>query len=89
MMKPKQLNPQAVAAAQLQRMQKFANDQPFQKCARCGSEAFIGASMIKHLSRILTGEAQDTTIRFDVSICAECHRPWKPNDKLEEGEETQ
>jgi len=47
-------------------------DQPTLECEECGSKFFEEVVSIKKVSKLLTGEAQDTIVPFPTYRCADC-----------------
>lgn len=52
------------------------------KCQNCGSEYFQEVTMIRRMSKIATGDSQDSIIPIPVMRCADCghvNDELKPN----------
>lgn len=47
-------------------------EQPTIVCESCGSEYFKEVTMLKKVSRILTGAADDTLVPFPTYMCNSC-----------------
>jgi DNA-directed RNA polymerase subunit RPC12/RpoP len=47
-------------------------EQPTIVCEECGSLFFEEVTMIKKVSRLLTGSSQDTIVPFPTYRCADC-----------------
>lgn len=47
-------------------------DQPTVKCEKCESVWFEEVTMIKKVSKLLTGSNEDTVVPFPTYRCAEC-----------------
>ena len=53
-------------------MQIDLRDQPTVKCEECESIWFEEVTMIKKVSKLLTGSNEDTIVPFPTYRCAEC-----------------
>ena len=56
----------------LPKMQIDLRDQPTVKCEECESIWFEEVTMIKKVSKLLTGSNEDTIVPFPTYRCAEC-----------------
>lgn len=41
-------------------------------CEKCGNQAFVGGLMFRRVSRLLTGDTEDTVLKFPVLACSAC-----------------
>ncbi len=57
-----------------QRAQPSLSDTTAIECA-CGCNVFEELLMLRHLSRIVTGEKKDTVITVPILSCKKCHKP--------------
>ena len=48
-------------------------EQPTIKCEKCESMWFEEVTMIKKVSKLLTGSSEDTIVPFPTYRCADCH----------------
>jgi hypothetical protein len=48
-------------------------EQPTVKCEFCGSSYFKEVTMLKKVSKILTGSSEDTYVPFSVYMCNSCN----------------
>lgn len=56
----------------LPKMQIDLREQPTVKCEECESIWFEEVTMIKKVSKLLTGSNEDTIVPFPTYRCAEC-----------------
>lgn len=47
-------------------------EQPSVKCEKCESLWFVEVTMIKKVSKLLTGSSEDTIVPFPTYRCADC-----------------
>jgi hypothetical protein len=57
----------------LPKMKVDLREQPSVKCEKCESLFFEEVTMIKKVSKLLTGSAEDTIVPFPTYRCADCH----------------
>lgn len=57
----------------LPKMKVDLREQPSVKCEKCKSLFFEEVTMIKKVSKLLTGSAEDTIVPFPTYRCADCH----------------
>ena len=56
----------------LPKMKVDLREQPSVKCEKCESLFFEEVTMIKKVSKLLTGSAEDTIVPFPTYMCNEC-----------------
>lgn len=47
-------------------------EQPTVSCEKCGSNFFKEVTMLKKVSKILTGSSEDTIVPFPTYMCNDC-----------------
>ena len=57
----------------LPKMKVDLREQPSVKCEKCESLFFKEVTMIKKVSKLLTGSAEDTIVPFPTYRCADCN----------------
>jgi DNA-directed RNA polymerase subunit RPC12/RpoP len=57
---------------EIPKMKIDLREQPTVKCAKCESLWFEEVTMIKKVSKLLTGGTEDTIVPFPTYICADC-----------------
>ena len=72
----------------LPKMKVDLREQPSVKCEKCESLFFEEVTMIKKVSKLLTGSAEDTTVPFPIYKCDECGHINKGFNPFEDTEET-
>ena len=56
----------------LPKMKVDLREQPSVKCEKCESLFFEEVTMIKKVSKLLTGSAEDTIVPFPTYVCNKC-----------------
>ena len=72
----------------LQRPKINLRDCPTIKCESCGSIYFREVIYLKKVSKIMTGDSEDTTVPFPIYKCDECGHINKGFNPFEDEEET-
>jgi predicted nucleic acid-binding Zn ribbon protein len=57
----------------LPKMKVDLREQPSVKCEKCESLFFKEVTMIKKVSKLLTGSSEDTIVPFPTYRCDDCH----------------
>jgi predicted nucleic acid-binding Zn ribbon protein len=58
---------------EIPKMKINLREQPTVKCEKCNSTWFKEVTMIKKVSKLLTGGDEDTTVPFPTYRCADCN----------------
>ena len=71
----------------LPKMKVDLREQPSVKCEKCESLFFEEVTMIKKVSKLLTGSAEDTIVPFPIYKCDSCghvNKGFNPFDDAEQ-----